>query len=1136
MPHTNINETMKHIADIKANCKKLPDLALLMRHQSRNTYAEDADENIIGLNLCESGLTGDFLPLLAKLPHLQALNLSGNAFTSVDLSGEPSALRFVDFSDCGALRRLHLPAEAPDLERLDVSDAVLEELVLPKSLPQLSYLDASRNKLTTLALPSTLPTLAWMDLSGNDIKDLALPTLPDKFQHLYLGATALSGVPEEIYKEKTNSAEALKAYFRAADQSGEVLNAEAKFVFFGNGRAGKTTLSKQLREGVFENHDPTHGILVWEWEIEQGEFPANLWEKIGQQIEKYQAAKGKTLQTPTKILLNVWDFGGQEYFHATHRLFLNSNVLYTVVWETATDRQDEAAGDFPREYWANNIAHHAPEHILLYVQNKAAGSAAFDFSKQEYKVAYRDSQNKRSEQQYDIDVASLKDGILQQLPNLSYVAVPIAKIYDDIRTEVKKMKAGKNFLTFMEFEALCRRMDKTEDRIMQDDEQIRQVVDFLHDTGCLICYRFRKDKKSDKLDDYVFINPRWVTDVIYKILDEKTLEGNGEFDKKRVVSVLEAEQNTLLDANLWIDLMKEFELVFSKKDSDNQFVAPQYLPSTCKDLSERAFANLLERLPQILVLHYPDFLPRSLISRFICHYGNLAKDYYWKYGIVVHQNREEACVICDYRQQNISIHSATRFSELALELMDTLRSIDDAASLELAVSDVHDPAQMVGPVPFAKLQERCSKGKDDVEWKGQTFELEYFEGLFKRENAEKHSDRGASDRSIGLDFPETSYGPAEMIEVPMAADARPSLSFAQIKGKIDLLYLAATPMRQSQLNTGRESRFKDLIKYFDEEKRFQLHEQHGITREQFQHFVLHTRPHIVHYGGHGDKEGIALEDGSLKAPVLARILKLAPNTQCVVLNACNSLPIALEIAKFVPYVIATRFKIADDTAIEFARGFYQALASGYSVEAAFEAGVLAVQGKDLPNPEVLVLVKGVKPTNHIPVLAPLPVPATAAVVAAPTVPSTIQTNMAKKAFFSYSQHDRAYLDAFLKHLSSLRRSGKIQAWDDNNLKGGEEWDAAIKQNLATADLILLLLSPDFLNTDYIWDVEIKTAMERHERGEAIVVPIVLRPCDWKDLVFGKLNALPSKGTPISSYTDQDTAWLEVVNRIKALFA
>lgn len=138
----------------------------------------------------------------------------------------------------------------------------------------------------------------------------------------------------------------------------------------------------------------------------------------------------------------------------------------------------------------------------------------------------------------------------------------------------------------------------------------------------------------------------------------------------------------------------------------------------------------------------------------------------------------------------------------------------------------------------------------------------------------------------------------------------------------------------------------------------------------------------------------------------------------------------------------------------------------------------------------------------------------------------------KKIFFSYSQHDKTYLDQLLRHLSSLRRSGKVAPWNDADILPGEEWDDAIKTQLAQADIILLLISPDFLATDYIWNVEITTAMKRHEQGEARVIPVFIRPCDWSDMPFGKLNGLPSKAKPISTFDDKDQAWLDVVNGIK----
>lgn len=156
-----------------------------------------------------------------------------------------------------------------------------------------------------------------------------------------------------------------------------------------------------------------------------------------------------------------------------------------------------------------------------------------------------------------------------------------------------------------------------------------------------------------------------------------------------------------------------------------------------------------------------------------------------------------------------------------------------------------------------------------------------------------------------------------------------------------------------------------------------------------------------------------------------------------------------------------------------------------------------------------------------------------ATTTAPT--SAPNTTGAKRIFFSYSKHDREYLEQLLRHLSVLRRKGKIAAWDDHQILPGEEWDDAVKNQLAQAEIILLLISADFLATDYIWDVEIKTAMERHAQNAVQVVPIVLRACSWEeDTPFGKLNGLPSKAKPVSSYGDRDQAWLEVVKGIERL--
>lgn len=143
-------------------------------------------------------------------------------------------------------------------------------------------------------------------------------------------------------------------------------------------------------------------------------------------------------------------------------------------------------------------------------------------------------------------------------------------------------------------------------------------------------------------------------------------------------------------------------------------------------------------------------------------------------------------------------------------------------------------------------------------------------------------------------------------------------------------------------------------------------------------------------------------------------------------------------------------------------------------------------------------------------------------------------NTPKKVFFSYSKKDKTLLDELLIQLAPLRRSGKVEPWHDRDLKPGEEWDQAICDKLAEAYVIVLLVSPDFLATDYIWEVEIKEAMERHERREARVIPILLRPSDWTNMPFSKLNMLPHKAKPVTQYDDRDTAWQEVVEAIKTI--
>ena len=130
-------------------------------------------------------------------------------------------------------------------------------------------------------------------------------------------------------------------------------------------------------------------------------------------------------------------------------------------------------------------------------------------------------------------------------------------------------------------------------------------------------------------------------------------------------------------------------------------------------------------------------------------------------------------------------------------------------------------------------------------------------------------------------------------------------------------------------------------------------------------------------------------------------------------------------------------------------------------------------------------------------------------------------------FFSYSHKDEELRDELAIHLKMMERQGLIGSWHDRLISAGTEWANEIDDNLNIADVILLLISANFLASDYCYDIELQRAMERHEAGEARVIPIVLKPCDWGDAPFGKLQALPKNAKPVTQWSDRDEAFLNI---------
>ena len=350
-----------------------------------------------------------------------------------------------------------------------------------------------------------------------------------------------------------------------------------------------------------------------------------------------------------------------------------------------------------------------------------------------------------------------------------------------------------------------------------------------------------------------------------------------------------------------------------------------------------------------------------------------------------------------------------------------------------------------------------------------------------------------------------------------------------------ILFLAANPKDTGRLRLDQELRdIAEGLQRAQKRDQFNLEQRLAVRPRDIQRAMLDIGPQIIHFSGHGaGEQGLIFEDDSGNAKLvngaaLAGLFELfADQINCVVLNGCYSEAQAKAIAQHIPYVIGMNQAIGDKAAIAFAVGFYDALGAGRPIEFAYKLGCSAIRMEGIAEHLTPVLLKQT-PTGEATVQSKPDVPSP------PTVPvtTTLSTNESIEVFISYSHKDERLKDDLYIHLANLTRQGKIKPWQDRAIEAGTEWDAEIRARLESAGLILLLITPRFVASEYCFDKEMQRAMERHAVGTARVIPIIMRPCDWQDTAFSKLQVLPKDAKPVTSWSDRDEALLDVVKGIR----
>ena len=362
---------------------------------------------------------------------------------------------------------------------------------------------------------------------------------------------------------------------------------EAKLLLVGQGNVGKTSLMERLiRDQYDKNQCQTDGLNVENWNVEVNS---------------------------KDIRLNVWDFGGQEIYHATHQFFLTKRSLYLIVCNCRTSEEENRI-----EYWLKLIESFGGKSPVIIVGNKK-DEQPLDINRKALREKYSNIQaiiETSCSKNEGID--ELRAAILKQVGNLKEVYDLLPLTWFEVKQQLESMP--EDFITYNRYLNICH-----ENKISEDQNQ-EQLIDLLHRLGLVLNFR-----EHPILKDTNVLKPNWVTEGIYALLSDETLKTKtkGIFTPDDLTRILDPERYPTKRHTYLIELMKEFELGFELACQPPQFLIAGLLPKDQPDETE------LEGETLEFQYHYK-VLPESIISRFIViTHDRIHNHTYWRSGVML---------------------------------------------------------------------------------------------------------------------------------------------------------------------------------------------------------------------------------------------------------------------------------------------------------------------------------------------------------------------------------------------------------------------------------------------------------------------------------------------------------------------
>ena len=374
----------------------------------------------------------------------------------------------------------------------------------------------------------------------------------------------------------------------------------------GEGGAGKTTLAKKIEDKDYvlkEDEPTTEGIDVIKWEFP---LPGNK-----------------------NFRVNIWDFGGQEIYHATHQFFLTRRSLYTLVADTRKEDTDFY-------YWLNVVELLSENSPLLIIKNEKQDRC------REINDRQLRGQFTNLKETLAVNLATnrglpeILKAITLYISNLPHIGTELPKTWVKVRKTLEN--DTRNYISLDEYLRICQEngFDRLEDKL--------QLSGYLHDLG--VCLHFQDDPLLKKT---VILKPTWGTDAVYKVLDNPVvIRSMGRFNRGHLAKIWNEEKYTNMQDEL-LQLMINFKLCYKLKNNDD-YIAPQLLTANAPDYQWDSRHNLIMRYKY-------EFMPKGILSRFIVetHEYIAEQKYAWKSGVILQKEGAKAEVIEYYGKREIVI-------------------------------------------------------------------------------------------------------------------------------------------------------------------------------------------------------------------------------------------------------------------------------------------------------------------------------------------------------------------------------------------------------------------------------------------------------------------------------------------------